>query len=77
MNDTAPNGAPVPRSFNETLIWSQSDAALVFMAYLNPNQHGFNSSGTGSRYDFEMLVTEDGHLDDTSATTYYFFVELE
>ena len=77
VNDTAPNGA-VPRSFNETLIWSQSDAALIFMAYINPNQYGFNNSAdSSSRYDFEMLVTEDGHLDDTDSTTYYFFVELE
>lgn len=78
VNDTAPNGAPVPRSFNETLIWSRSDRSLIFMAYINPNQYGFNNSAdSSSRYDFEMLVTEDGHLDDKLQTTYYFYVELE
>ncbi len=72
VNDTSPNG-PAPRSFNETLLWSTADGAFIFMSYVETDQYGFNNAS----YDFQMLVTEDGHGDDTSNTTYYFFLELE
>ncbi len=59
--------------WNETLIWSHSDKGLIYMAYINPNRAGFDNTD----YDFQMLVAEDGHMDDESSTTYYLWVELE
>ena len=73
VNDSDPNSGNVPRSFNETLLYSWSDASLIFMSVIEPNAWGFNAT----RYDFQMLVTEDGHLDDTATTAYYFYIELE
>src|SRR3989338_11590832 len=69
VNDSDPNGGVVPRSFNETLLYSLSDRALIFISILEPNAWGFNST----RYDFEMLVTEDGHLDNVATTAYFFY----
>ncbi len=59
--------------WNETLIWSYSDNGLIYMAHINPNSAGFDNTN----YDFQMLVAEDGHMDDESSTTYYLWVELE
>ena len=73
VSDSDPNGGAVPRSFNETLLYSLSDGALIFTSILEPNALGFNDTP----YDFEMLVTEDGHLDDVATTAYFFYVELE
>jgi len=72
VNDTAPGG-DTPRAFNETLLYSSSDAGLIYMAYLNDDAYGFNATP----YDFQMLVAEDGHSGDTATTMYYFYVEIE
>ena len=71
VNDTAPGGN-YPRAFNETLLYSRSESAMVYAALLNNDQYGFNES----LWDFQMLVAEDGHQSDTTSTTYYFYVEL-
>lgn len=45
----------------------------VFASILEQDALGFDNRA----HDFQMLVLEDGHLGDTSTSTYYFFVELE
>ena len=45
---------------------------MIYTAIIDPDAIGFN----GSQYDFEMLVGEDGHRDNTAPTTYYFYVEI-
>ena len=63
------------RAFNETLLYSTSDAALIYTALIVPGgADGFKSGDT--QYDFQMLVAEDGHDGDTSVTDYYFYVEI-
>ncbi|MGV8087054.1 MAG: hypothetical protein ACP5N1_05485 [Candidatus Woesearchaeota archaeon] len=50
-----------------------SDSSLiVYTAMLDPNALGFD----GNDYDFEMIVGENGHNDDTTMTTYYFYLEI-
>jgi hypothetical protein len=50
-----------------------SDSTLmVYTALLDPGTIGFD----GNEYDFEMLVGENGHNDDTTPTMYYFYIEI-
>jgi len=67
-------GAGVNDEFEEVLLYEPSSTSIVFASILEENSVlGFDNAD----YDFEMLVLEDGHGVDVSATTYYFFVELE
>ncbi|MCX6750028.1 MAG: hypothetical protein NTZ83_01070, partial [Candidatus Pacearchaeota archaeon] len=59
--------------FEEVILYEPTTYSVVFASLLNENVLGFNNNP----YDFEMLVLENGHLTDTSPTTYYFWVELE
>jgi hypothetical protein len=60
--------------FQEVLLYEPSTRSVVFTSILDEeNPAGFD----GNTHDFEMLVLENGHLTDTSPTTYYFWVELE
>ena len=75
VNDTAPDGTTFPRAFNETVLWDEGPLganATVYVALLNDDQYGFNAT----RWDFQMLVPEDGWDDNTDSITYYFYVEL-
>jgi len=68
------SGEGVSDEFEEVLMYEPTTQSVIFASLLEPgNVLGFNNND----YDFEMLVLEDGHLSDTSSTTYYFFVELE
>ena len=68
--------APGVRSFNETLLYSKSDDSLIYAAMIV--QGGADGFKMGTvKYDFQMLVAEDGHSGDTSVTNYYFYVEIE
>ena len=63
------------RKFNETLLYSKSDGYLIYTAFIV--QGGADGFKTGTtKYDFQMLVAEDGHQGDTSTTDYYFYVEI-
>ena len=63
------------RNFNETLLYSISEADLIYTALITRGgADGFKSNN--DNYDFQMLVAEDGHQGDTSTTNYYFYVEL-
>ena len=54
--------------FVEVLL--TDNQSIIYTALLEQNQIGFQ----GSPVDFQMIVGENGDI--TSATTYYFFVEL-
>ena len=83
MNGTC----PYVKTYNSTFVQDYEevilfhDAAgvdndgLIYTAILQQGNaaHGFD----GAPYDFQMLVGENGHNGDTTATTYYFYVELE
>ncbi len=62
-------------NFEEVLLTDASSAIQVIFASLLEEKdiQGFD----GEYYDFEMLVLENGHGTDTSATPYYFYVELQ
>ncbi|MFA5857111.1 MAG: hypothetical protein WC867_07140 [Candidatus Pacearchaeota archaeon] len=60
-------------AFDEVLLYSPDNRAVVFASILRDNAIGFD----GREYDFEMLVLEDGHGEDVSTSTYYFYLELE
>jgi hypothetical protein len=59
--------------FEEVLLYEPTTSSVVFASLLNEDILGFDNNP----HDFEMLVLENGHLTDTSTTTYYFWVELE
>lgn len=67
------NTGPVNKTFEEVLLYEQSTSSVVFTALLEQDVVGFNDA----THDFEMLVLENGHGADVSATTYFFYVELE
>ncbi len=60
--------------FQEVLLYEPTTQSVVFTSLLDEETPlGFDMNP----HDFEMLVLENGHLIDTSTTTYYFWVELE
>ena len=64
------------RHFNETMLYSDNEAEVVWMAIINQGgADGFKDDN--GNFDFQMLVPEDGHDGDTSTTNYYFWVEIE
>lgn len=67
------SGSGEDNKFEEVLLYEPTTSSVIFTSLLNENILGFDSNP----HDFEMLVLEDGHLADTSITTYYFYVELE
>lgn len=61
-------------TFQEVLLYDTSTYSIIFTSILDDEDPiGFD----GKSHDFEMLVLENGHLTDTSTTTYFFWVELE
>ncbi len=65
-------GQGVDNHFEEVLLWDGSN--VVFTSLLEgASVNGFDQND----HDFEMLVLEDGHGEDTGTTTYYFYVELQ
>lgn len=54
--------------------------SVVFSSYIENDISGNTTDVNGydgTPTDFQMLVLEDGHGNDTAVTTYYFWVELE
>jgi hypothetical protein len=45
---------------------------IIYTALLDPGTIGFD----GNAHDFELLVGENGHNDDSNPTMYYFYIEL-
>ena len=67
-------------NFANMLIYEPTGNSLIFAAYIENDEagnttdiNGFDSTTT----DFQMLVLEDGHGNNTAVTTYYFWLELE
>ncbi len=67
-------GEGVDGNFEEALLYEPASGSVVFASII---ESGSVNGYDGSDYDFEMLVLEDGHGVDVTATTYYFFVEIE
>ena len=57
----------------DELLLSDNNS-IIFTALLEQNQNGFQPGS--ETFDFQLMVLENGHLSDTAATPYYFFVEL-
>jgi hypothetical protein len=58
-------------NFNETILTDNtSNHNVIYVAILEQQQQGFS----GANLDFQMIVGENG--DTTTATEYYFYVEL-
>ena len=70
------DAADSARTFNETLLYDDTNHNIVYTALLGNDNNGFKT-GTADKYDFQMLVPENGTHADTATTPYYFFVELE
>lgn len=70
--DVFTDAGEVDGQFEEVLLYEPETASVVFAGLLEDDVTGFNSKTN----DFEILVLEDGHSADTTATTYYFFTEL-
>lgn len=68
------DGVDITRTFNETILHDKTNNLTIYTALLTNAQDGFKIGG--ERYDFQMLVGEDGH-GNTDTTTYYFYVELQ
>jgi hypothetical protein len=68
------NGVGTDGDFEEVLLYEPTSTSTVFASLIEKGgTNGFDSQ----THNFEMLVLENGHNGDVSATTYYFFVELE
>ncbi len=59
--------------FQEVLLYEPVTTSVVFASLLEHDLSGFDQA----THDFEMLVLEDGHGSEGTATDYYFYVELE
>lgn len=67
-------GASVDNNFEEVLLFEPATGSVVFAAILEQGSlNGFDNAD----HDFQMIVLEDGHSGDVSATTYFFFLELD
>jgi len=72
MNDETGVGAS--GTFEEVLLTDESDdIQVIFVSLLEEDETGFNAE----KYDFEMLVLENGHGADVTSTPYYFYIELD
>ncbi len=59
----------------EELLLSDN-LSIIFTSLIRNDANGFESGST-DLYDFQMMVLENGHTgSETTATPYYFFVEL-
>ena len=65
------NSAPQYQNFTEVILTDNTTSNIVFTAIIENDVVGFD----GRKYDFEMIVPEDG--DTAGVSTYYFFVELQ
>lgn len=67
------NDAAQSTDFKEVLLTdNSSNLSIIYTAILEQDVAGFNNKAM----DFEMLVSENGHSGDETATPYYFWVEL-
>ncbi|RME53530.1 hypothetical protein D6783_01785 [Candidatus Woesearchaeota archaeon] len=67
-------------NFPNMLLYDTTGNALVFATFIENDESGNTTDINGydgNPTDFQMLVLEDGHGNDTQTTTYYFWVELE
>ncbi len=64
-------GGEQSSSFYEVLL-EDGGSNIIYTAILERDKQGFD----GNNYDFEMLVLENGHGNDTDTTTYYFYIEF-
>jgi hypothetical protein len=60
------------QDINYAEILLSDSSLMLYTSILDPGTIGFD----GSNYDFEMLVGENGHNDNTAPTTYYFYIEI-
>jgi len=65
------SGGEQSSSFYEVLL-KDSGSNIIYTSILEKDKEGFD----GDNYDFEMIVTENGHGNDTTSTTYYFYIEF-
>jgi hypothetical protein len=68
------SGAGVDGNFEEVLLYEPTTTSIIFASLL---EKGGLAGFDGKKYDFEMLVLENGHGVDVSATNYYFYVEIQ
>ncbi|HII17704.1 TPA: hypothetical protein HA361_07380 [Candidatus Woesearchaeota archaeon] len=67
-------GEKNPDDFQEVLLYDTAANAIIFTALIEEGGTlGYNTQ----RWDFQMIVAENGRSGDRDPTTYYFFVELE
>ena len=75
MATTYVDDNPQSTTFKEVLMTDNSTSALIFVTLLESDSNGYKSGS--DLHDFQMLVAENGHPGyETSATNYYFYVEL-
>ncbi|MBM3200559.1 hypothetical protein FJZ53_06480 [Candidatus Woesearchaeota archaeon] len=66
-------GEAANNQWEEVLLWDPNGNNTVFTALLEQDLLGFDARN----HDFQMMVLENGRLGDTSATNYYFYIEVE
>ena len=65
------NGTAAPSSnFQEVLL--NDGTSMIYTALITNDANGFDNR----THDFQMLVGENGHNGDVTATPYYFYLEL-
>jgi len=66
------NGTAQSSSFAQVILTTGSN--VIWTGLLENGVDGFKYGS--EKYDFQLLVGEDGHNGDSNPTTYYFYVEL-
>jgi hypothetical protein len=59
--------------FEEVLLYESSTKSIIFTSLLNSDVLGFDER----THDFEMMVLEDGHGENSEITPYYFYLEIQ
>jgi hypothetical protein len=61
-------------TYQEVMLYDLTANDVIYTSIIKPGGiKGFNNLD----WDFQMIVAEDGHIGDTTPTTYYFYVALE
>ena len=59
-------------NWQEILLYDNTRKVPVYTSLIKQNTLGYNNE----RYDFEMIVLENGHAGNAAVTNYYFYLEL-
>jgi len=84
VNFNAADGCSMANPFtdeNSAAGWQEvmlsDNKSIIFTSLVRDSQNAYRGGGADDKYDFQLLVLENGHVgSELTTSTYYFFVEL-